>query len=292
MTARDSAVPSAASKGAGLDIAFFGSSLVSAYWNGAATYYRGIIRALAERGIVPARLAGTSIGALIASAYVNGMSIDEMQSRAESLAKRDLFRIDHMGMLVQRVRTSAIYLEEPLRLICESIAPQGTFAGLRLPLLVNTVDVERCPELLDPGRSMLGLAQERWLDRSFSESAARWNLIGQQTLAGFPKTLILGLDATSHTAGTLGTATFANFKLSNTAFNPSGGSTSPGLMLGDPLGLGKITIADATTVLQYAVKLGSPTAAQTTASDVNKDGKIDIKDVTLILKAIVNGTGF
>ncbi|HEX5581164.1 MAG TPA: glycosyltransferase [Gemmatimonadaceae bacterium] len=34
----------------GMDIAFFGSSLVSAYWNGAATYYRGIVRALAERG--------------------------------------------------------------------------------------------------------------------------------------------------------------------------------------------------------------------------------------------------
>ncbi len=33
-----------------LDIAFFGSSLVSAYWNGAATYYRGIVRALHERG--------------------------------------------------------------------------------------------------------------------------------------------------------------------------------------------------------------------------------------------------
>src|SRR5581483_7018713 len=33
-----------------LDIAFFGSSLVSAYWNGAATYYRGVIRALAQRG--------------------------------------------------------------------------------------------------------------------------------------------------------------------------------------------------------------------------------------------------
>ncbi len=31
-------------------IAFFGSSLVSAYWNGAATYYRGIIRALHQRG--------------------------------------------------------------------------------------------------------------------------------------------------------------------------------------------------------------------------------------------------
>jgi spore maturation protein CgeB len=33
-----------------MKIAFFGSSLVSAYWNGAATYYRGIIRALAARG--------------------------------------------------------------------------------------------------------------------------------------------------------------------------------------------------------------------------------------------------
>ena len=33
-----------------IEIAFFGSSLVSAYWNGAATYYRGIIRALHERG--------------------------------------------------------------------------------------------------------------------------------------------------------------------------------------------------------------------------------------------------
>jgi spore maturation protein CgeB len=30
----------------GLDIAFFGSSLVSAWWNGACTYYRGIIRGL------------------------------------------------------------------------------------------------------------------------------------------------------------------------------------------------------------------------------------------------------
>jgi spore maturation protein CgeB len=34
----------------GMEIAFFGSSLVSAYWNGAATYYRGIIRALHGRG--------------------------------------------------------------------------------------------------------------------------------------------------------------------------------------------------------------------------------------------------
>lgn len=33
-----------------MEIAFFASSLVSAYWNGAATYYRGIVRALHARG--------------------------------------------------------------------------------------------------------------------------------------------------------------------------------------------------------------------------------------------------
>ncbi len=34
----------------GLEIAFFGSSLVSAWWNGACTYYRGIIRGLHGHG--------------------------------------------------------------------------------------------------------------------------------------------------------------------------------------------------------------------------------------------------
>ena len=34
----------------GLDIAFFGSSIVSAWWNGACTYYRGIIRNLHDLG--------------------------------------------------------------------------------------------------------------------------------------------------------------------------------------------------------------------------------------------------
>jgi spore maturation protein CgeB len=32
------------------DFAFFASSLISAYWNGACTYYRGLIRALHDRG--------------------------------------------------------------------------------------------------------------------------------------------------------------------------------------------------------------------------------------------------
>ena len=37
----------------GLNSAFFASSLVSAYWNGAATYYRGLVRSLHARGQYP-----------------------------------------------------------------------------------------------------------------------------------------------------------------------------------------------------------------------------------------------
>lgn len=33
-----------------MKVAFYGSSLLSAYWNGAATYYRGLLEALARRG--------------------------------------------------------------------------------------------------------------------------------------------------------------------------------------------------------------------------------------------------
>ena len=33
-----------------MKIAFYGSSLLSSYWNGAATYYRGMLRALSHKG--------------------------------------------------------------------------------------------------------------------------------------------------------------------------------------------------------------------------------------------------
>jgi alkaline phosphatase D len=39
-----------------------------------------------------------------------------------------------------------------------------------------------CTQRTEEGRTMLGAAQERWLDREFAQSEARWNLIVQQTL--------------------------------------------------------------------------------------------------------------
>jgi len=39
-----------------------------------------------------------------------------------------------------------------------------------------------CTERLDPSRTMLGPAQEAWLDEGFARSRARWNVLAQQTL--------------------------------------------------------------------------------------------------------------
>ena len=41
---------------------------------------------------------------------------------------------------------------------------------------------DECAERVDPARSLLGEAQERWLDAGLGASRARWNLLVQQTL--------------------------------------------------------------------------------------------------------------
>ena len=45
----------------------------------------------------------------------------------------------------------------------------------------SVVDPSQCTELADPKRTMLGAAQEQWLEASLGASRARWNVIAQQT---------------------------------------------------------------------------------------------------------------
>ena len=46
----------------------------------------------------------------------------------------------------------------------------------------NEVDVRECTELGDASRTMLGAAQEAWLERRFAASRASWNIIAQAVL--------------------------------------------------------------------------------------------------------------
>jgi NTE family protein len=103
----------------------------------------GVFRALDEMGIEPTVVAGTSIGALIGAAYARGMSIAEMSDRARALKRRDLFRLNRMGMLLERQHSPAIYLEQPLRDVVRAVSTEKRFDQLKTTLLVNTVDIER-----------------------------------------------------------------------------------------------------------------------------------------------------
>ena len=103
----------------------------------------GAIRALEERGVRPALVAGSSIGALIAAAYAGGMPAREMEAYAVALRKPDLFRIDHLHMVTRRMLAPSLYHAGPLEHVVQQIVPAGSFRDLPMPLLVNTVDLER-----------------------------------------------------------------------------------------------------------------------------------------------------
>jgi NTE family protein len=108
----------------------------------------GLLRAFEERGITPALVAGTSIGALIAAAYATGMPVAEMERRALALTKKDLFRIDRLHMVTKRMLSPSLYLSGPLDALVRDIVPPVTFRSLKVPLLINTVDLERGAQVI------------------------------------------------------------------------------------------------------------------------------------------------
>ncbi|MCE2900672.1 MAG: patatin-like phospholipase family protein [Gemmatimonas sp.] len=103
----------------------------------------GALRALREAGITPHLYAGSSIGAMIAAAAASGRTPEQLTERALRFRRRDLFRINHVGMLMERMLSRSIYLEEPLRSLCEELVDDGTFEDFARPLLVTAVDLER-----------------------------------------------------------------------------------------------------------------------------------------------------
>ena len=103
----------------------------------------GVLVALEELGIKPSVYAGTSIGSLISAAQAGGMSTDEMTDHARRLRRRDLFRLNRLGMILERTHAPSIYQSAPLREVCASVVRDQTFEDLDKPLLVNTVDLQR-----------------------------------------------------------------------------------------------------------------------------------------------------
>lgn len=101
----------------------------------------GVLAALEERDFLPTDIVGSSIGALIAAAWCSGMSAGELKEIAVSITRRDLFRVAHREMALKRMRSPALYRQEPLEHLIRGLIGDVSFAELDRPLLVNTVDL-------------------------------------------------------------------------------------------------------------------------------------------------------
>jgi alkaline phosphatase D len=59
----------------------------------------------------------------------------------------------------------------------QTCSPGGKLGG-------GAVNPVHCDTWNDPQRTLLGTAQEQWVDRAFSEGSGGWNVVGQQTVFG------------------------------------------------------------------------------------------------------------
>ena len=101
----------------------------------------GALQALTERGWIPGEIVGVSIGALIGSAWAAGYSMNELESIAHSLRRRDIFQLAHVDMAFKRMRSPSLYQAEPLDHLVHGLLGDVTFAELPRRLLVGSVEI-------------------------------------------------------------------------------------------------------------------------------------------------------
>jgi NTE family protein len=101
----------------------------------------GAIKALEEAGIRPAGIVGTSIGALIGALLASGMDSDEMRERAAGLERRDIVRLNRGALWINGIREISVFRGDTLREYFEEVLPADGWDALRMPVLINAVDL-------------------------------------------------------------------------------------------------------------------------------------------------------
>jgi len=101
----------------------------------------GAWRALAEAGVVVEGIVGTSIGSLVGALAASGASWREMRDAARALRREDIVRINRRAVLFNGIRQLSIFRGDVLEEYYASILPPGGWKDLKIPLLVNAVDL-------------------------------------------------------------------------------------------------------------------------------------------------------
>jgi NTE family protein len=128
----------------------------------------GVLRALAERGLEPSLVIGSSMGSLVAAAWAAGMPLKEMAERGMAVRRRDIFQVAHVDMALRRMRAPAVYRREPLDELIQGLVGDVTFEHLPHRLLINTVEINSGMQVL---WGLPGLRHARVADAVFASCA-------------------------------------------------------------------------------------------------------------------------
>ena len=101
----------------------------------------GALRALADAGIRPAHIVGTSMGAVVGAAAAAGVAPAEMLARVGRLTRKDVAAPARLAIL-GGLYLPALLLPEPLRRTIAALVPAERFGDLATPLTVTAVDLD------------------------------------------------------------------------------------------------------------------------------------------------------
>jgi NTE family protein len=101
----------------------------------------GVWRALGEAGMRVAGIVGTSIGALVGAMAASGTHWKDMRALARSLRRTDIARVNRRAVLVNGIRQTSVFRGDALRAYYQRILPEAGWEAMKLPLLVNAVDL-------------------------------------------------------------------------------------------------------------------------------------------------------
>ena len=102
----------------------------------------GVWRRLDEVGVGVAGIVGCSIGAVVGACIASGMDAAEMDRVARRLRRSDIIRLNRRAAWVTGIKAVSVFRGDALRAYVERIVPAREWSELRLPLLVNAVDLD------------------------------------------------------------------------------------------------------------------------------------------------------
>jgi len=107
----------------------------------------GAWRAIAEAGMVPSRIVGTSMGAIIGAALASGCSPDDLSEKVSSIKRGDVAALNPLALFAG-IRARSVLRASPLRRTIEHIVLARRFADLEIPLTVTTTDLDSGEQVL------------------------------------------------------------------------------------------------------------------------------------------------